>query len=230
MRHLFGKKAIKFYAVLVVAFVILGSTLKVDLVWNMSDMFNGLMVLPNLIGLLACATDSVGNARIKPPGRAVGVNGSAHFPPDFLFGNIFDIDFRTVDTAYHSQFSLCDFLNFNNIILGDHPLPDIHADLHHICHNRLADAVRVVYIDHAAFMDGIRDFLLQRFDNRPPDSGRQKQILFGTPVVMIEDNIRMYFFSHQTDIFYLIIRDHPQQRRHFLRIFHIIDQGSLHPH
>ncbi|MFR6329342.1 MAG: alanine:cation symporter family protein [Eisenbergiella sp.] len=33
-------------------FVILGSTLKVDLVWNMSDMFNGLMVLPNLIGLL----------------------------------------------------------------------------------------------------------------------------------------------------------------------------------
>ena len=73
------------------------------------------------------------------------------------------------------------FLNFNNIILGDHPLPDIHADLHHICHNRLADAVRVVYIDHAAFMDGIRDFLLQRFDNRPPDSGRQKQILFGNP-------------------------------------------------
>ncbi|HIS81830.1 MAG TPA: sodium:alanine symporter family protein [Candidatus Scatomonas merdavium] len=55
VRHLFGKKAVKFYAVLVVFFVILGSTLKVDLVWNMSDMFNGLMVLPNLIGLLACA-------------------------------------------------------------------------------------------------------------------------------------------------------------------------------
>ena len=54
VRHLFGKKAVKFYAILVVAFVILGSTLKVDLVWNMSDMFNGLMVLPNLIGLLAC--------------------------------------------------------------------------------------------------------------------------------------------------------------------------------
>lgn len=55
VRHLFGKRAVKFYAVLVVAFVILGSTLKVDLVWNMSDMFNGLMVLPNLVGLLACA-------------------------------------------------------------------------------------------------------------------------------------------------------------------------------
>ena len=54
VRHLFGNKAVKIYAVLVVIFVITGSTLKVDLVWNMSDMFNGLMVLPNLIGLLAC--------------------------------------------------------------------------------------------------------------------------------------------------------------------------------
>ena len=54
VRHLFGDKAVKIYAVLVVIFVITGSTLKVDLVWNMSDMFNGLMVLPNLIGLLAC--------------------------------------------------------------------------------------------------------------------------------------------------------------------------------
>ena len=55
VRNLFGNKAIKIYAVLVVFFVILGSTFKVDLVWNMSDMFNGLMVIPNLIGLLACA-------------------------------------------------------------------------------------------------------------------------------------------------------------------------------
>lgn len=54
VRHLLGEKAVKLYGVLVVAFVILGSTLKVELVWNMSDMFNGLMVLPNLIALLAC--------------------------------------------------------------------------------------------------------------------------------------------------------------------------------
>ena len=51
VRHLFGNKAVKVYAVI---FVIIGSTLKVDLVWNMADMFNGLMVLPNLIALLAC--------------------------------------------------------------------------------------------------------------------------------------------------------------------------------
>ena len=53
VRHLFGKKAVKVYSVLVVLFVMAGSVLKVQLVWDMSDMFNGLMVLPNLIGLLA---------------------------------------------------------------------------------------------------------------------------------------------------------------------------------
>ena len=55
VRALFGDKAIKIYAVIVVLCVAVGSTLKVDLVWNMSDMFNGLMVLPNLIALLPCA-------------------------------------------------------------------------------------------------------------------------------------------------------------------------------
>ena len=53
VRHLFGKKAVRVYAFLVVLFVLIGSTLKVDLVWNMSDMFNGLMVIPNLIAILA---------------------------------------------------------------------------------------------------------------------------------------------------------------------------------
>ncbi len=53
VKALFGKKATKIYALIVVAFIVVGSTLKVDLVWNLSDMFNGLMVLPNLIGLLA---------------------------------------------------------------------------------------------------------------------------------------------------------------------------------
>ena len=53
VRHLFGKKAVRGYGLLVVIFVLIGSTLKVDLVWNMSDMFNGLMVIPNLIAILA---------------------------------------------------------------------------------------------------------------------------------------------------------------------------------
>ena len=33
--------------------LVIGSGLKVDLVWTMADTFNGLMVIPNLIALLA---------------------------------------------------------------------------------------------------------------------------------------------------------------------------------
>lgn len=53
VKALFGAKATKFYAAIVVLFVVLGSSLKVDLVWVLSDFFNGLMVLPNLIGVVA---------------------------------------------------------------------------------------------------------------------------------------------------------------------------------
>ena len=53
VRHLLGNKAVKIYAFLVVICVLVGSVLKVNLVWNMSDMFNGLMVIPNLIAILA---------------------------------------------------------------------------------------------------------------------------------------------------------------------------------
>lgn len=53
VRYLFGKKAVKIYSVIVVAFIIVGSTLKVDLVWELADFFNGLMVIPNALALLA---------------------------------------------------------------------------------------------------------------------------------------------------------------------------------
>ena len=53
VKYLFGKKAVKIYAALVLVFVFVGSMLKVSLVWDMSDMFNGLMVIPNLLALLA---------------------------------------------------------------------------------------------------------------------------------------------------------------------------------
>lgn len=52
VKYLFGAKAAKVYSVLVVGFIIVGSTLKVDLVWELSDFFNGLMVIPNLLALL----------------------------------------------------------------------------------------------------------------------------------------------------------------------------------
>ena len=53
MKALFGPKSVKVYAVIVVLFIFAGSMLHVDLVWDMSDMFNGLMVIPNLLALLA---------------------------------------------------------------------------------------------------------------------------------------------------------------------------------
>ena len=53
VKYLFGQKAVKIYAVLVCIMIVIGSGLKVDLVWTMADTFNGLMVIPNLIALLA---------------------------------------------------------------------------------------------------------------------------------------------------------------------------------
>ena len=53
VKHLFGVKATKIYSLIVVIFIIVGSTLKVDLVWSLADFFNGLMVIPNALALLA---------------------------------------------------------------------------------------------------------------------------------------------------------------------------------
>ncbi len=53
VKYLLGEKAVKIYSCLVVLFIILGSMLKVDLVWELADFFNGLMVIPNILALLA---------------------------------------------------------------------------------------------------------------------------------------------------------------------------------
>ncbi len=53
--YLFGEKATKVYSVLAVVFIFLGSCLSNDLVWELSDLFNQLMVLPNAVALLALA-------------------------------------------------------------------------------------------------------------------------------------------------------------------------------
>ncbi len=53
VKYLLGKKAVKIYSCIVVLFMLAGSLLKVELVWELSDFFNGLMVIPNVLGLLA---------------------------------------------------------------------------------------------------------------------------------------------------------------------------------
>lgn len=47
------KAVIKVFSVIVAVFIVVGSALKVNLVWELSDMFNSLMVIPNIIGLLS---------------------------------------------------------------------------------------------------------------------------------------------------------------------------------
>ena len=53
VKVLLGERAVKPYALLVVMFIAVGACLKVQLVWDAADLFNGLMVLPNLLALLA---------------------------------------------------------------------------------------------------------------------------------------------------------------------------------
>ena len=53
VRYLFGKKSDLAYSVISVIFVFLGSLLSNDLVWELTDMFNQLMVIPNVIALVA---------------------------------------------------------------------------------------------------------------------------------------------------------------------------------
>lgn len=47
-----SKKAVLIYRCVYVAFVFIGAVAELDIVWAVSEMMNGLMIIPNLIGLL----------------------------------------------------------------------------------------------------------------------------------------------------------------------------------
>ena len=51
--YLFGTKATMFYKIIFVVFIMVGATMQLDLAWDLSDTFNGLMAIPNLIGVVA---------------------------------------------------------------------------------------------------------------------------------------------------------------------------------
>ena len=53
VEYLFGAGAGAFYRVLFVALMPVGAVMRLDLAWTLSDTFNGLMMIPNLIGVLA---------------------------------------------------------------------------------------------------------------------------------------------------------------------------------
>ncbi|MBO4909212.1 MAG: alanine:cation symporter family protein [Lachnospiraceae bacterium] len=50
--YLFGTKATLIYKLIFVVFVIIGATMDLSLAWDLSDTFNGLMAMPNLIGVI----------------------------------------------------------------------------------------------------------------------------------------------------------------------------------
>ena len=51
--YLFGTKDTIYYKVVFVVFILMGATMNLDLAWDLSDTFNGLMAIPNLIGVVA---------------------------------------------------------------------------------------------------------------------------------------------------------------------------------
>ena len=53
VEYLFGQKGTRIYKVIFVGMVVVGATMKLGLAWDLSDTFNGLMMIPNLIAVLA---------------------------------------------------------------------------------------------------------------------------------------------------------------------------------
>lgn len=53
IEYLFGTKSMVFYKVIFVCFIVVGATLNLSLAWSIADTLNGLMAIPNLIGVLA---------------------------------------------------------------------------------------------------------------------------------------------------------------------------------
>ena len=53
LEYLLGTKATIVYKIIFVLFIVIGCTMKLGLAWDISDTFNGLMALPNLIGILS---------------------------------------------------------------------------------------------------------------------------------------------------------------------------------
>ena len=51
--YLFGKKSVPLYSIIALVFIFLGTLMSNDLVWELTDMFNNLMVIPNAIALFA---------------------------------------------------------------------------------------------------------------------------------------------------------------------------------
>ena len=64
IEYLFTEKAVKVYRVVFVVFVAIGTFLKLETVWRVSDIMNGLMAFPNLVGLIGLSAVIVSETNI----------------------------------------------------------------------------------------------------------------------------------------------------------------------
>ncbi|MBE6553654.1 MAG: sodium:alanine symporter family protein [Ruminococcaceae bacterium] len=69
VQYLFGKKATLVYSILAIGFIFLGSLFPNDLVWELADMFNNIMVIPNVIALFALSAIVVAEVRARKKGK-----------------------------------------------------------------------------------------------------------------------------------------------------------------
>ncbi|MBR2794316.1 MAG: sodium:alanine symporter family protein [Solobacterium sp.] len=54
--YLFGTRRVIIFRVIFVCFIMVGATMNLSLAWDLSDTFNGLMAIPNLIGVITCSS------------------------------------------------------------------------------------------------------------------------------------------------------------------------------
>ena len=65
VEYLFGKKGVIVYSVIAILFIFAGSILSNDLLWELTDLFNQLMVIPNVLALIALSGIVIASAKRK---------------------------------------------------------------------------------------------------------------------------------------------------------------------
>jgi alanine or glycine:cation symporter, AGCS family len=63
VEYLFGIRSVLLYRLIFILFVAIGALLQLEVVWRISDIFNGLMAFPNLLGLLLLSKEVVRDTR-----------------------------------------------------------------------------------------------------------------------------------------------------------------------
>lgn len=64
VEYLLGSRSVPFYRILFTLIVIPGAILELDIVWKISDVCNGMMAIPNLIGILALSGVVIAETRL----------------------------------------------------------------------------------------------------------------------------------------------------------------------